>query len=191
MAKSEIDEYLSAVPEPQRSTLETMRTRILEIVPDAEQCLSYGMPGFRVRGKVLAGFAANKNDLSYYPHSGAVLAQFADELAGYPQTKGALHFPNTKPLAKTLLRKLIAAKKAIAFGEEGLVAIWPESRDLDLDYYAERDGIWRELGLSAPARRALVNAGILTIEDLKARNLAEIRHLHGIGPSALKLLGEL
>jgi uncharacterized protein YdhG (YjbR/CyaY superfamily) len=46
---------------------------ITPIVPNAEQCISYGMPAFKVRGKTIAGFAAFKNDLSYLPHSGSVI----------------------------------------------------------------------------------------------------------------------
>ena len=73
MSEQEIDQYLAALDEPKRSTLEALRRSILEVVPDAEQCISYGMPAFRLQGKVVAGFAAFKH-LSYLPHSGSVLA---------------------------------------------------------------------------------------------------------------------
>ena len=61
MAQDEIDAYLAALEEPKRSTLEKLRTVILEVVPDAEQGLAYGAPAFKVRGKTVAGFAAFKN----------------------------------------------------------------------------------------------------------------------------------
>lgn len=60
--------------------------------------------------------------------------------------------------------------------------------DVDLDWYAARDGVWRGLGLAAPARRALVNAGILTTEDLGRFTAAEIAALHGIGPTTMPRL---
>src|SRR5207237_10108484 len=60
MSRNEIDEYLDAVEEPKRSTLTHLRDTIMAIVPEAEQCISYGMPAFRVRGNVVAGFAAFK-----------------------------------------------------------------------------------------------------------------------------------
>lgn len=44
------------------------------------------------------------------------------------------------------------------------------------------------IGLSAPARRALVGAGYLRLEQLTRVSEAEIRRLHGIGPNALKQL---
>ncbi|MEY3310042.1 MAG: hypothetical protein RL107_178, partial [Actinomycetota bacterium] len=67
MSVADIDAYISALPEPKRSTLEEMRRRILSIVPDAEQKISYQMPAFAVAGKVVAGFAAFKNHLAFLP----------------------------------------------------------------------------------------------------------------------------
>ena len=114
MAAEEVDEYLRRVEEPKRSTLETLRRTILELVPDAEQVISYGVPAFRVEGQTIAGFAAFKDHLSYLPFSGSVLAQLADELDGYTMTKSALHFPVNQPLPKTLVSKLIKARLAEA-----------------------------------------------------------------------------
>ncbi len=110
MSSEEVDKYLRTVEEPKRSTLEALRRTILEIVPDAEQVISYRVPAFRVRGKTVAGFAAFKNHLSYLPFSGSVLRRLADELEGYTMTKGALHFPIDRPLPKTLVKKLIALR---------------------------------------------------------------------------------
>jgi uncharacterized protein YdhG (YjbR/CyaY superfamily) len=72
MSAVEIDEYLQRLDEPKRSTLSRLRRDILAVVPGAEQCISYGVPGFKVDGKTIAGFAAFKNHLSYLPHSGSV-----------------------------------------------------------------------------------------------------------------------
>jgi uncharacterized protein YdhG (YjbR/CyaY superfamily) len=103
-----IDEYLAALDEPKRTTLQELRQTILGIIPDAQECISYGMPAFRVEGKVIAGFAAFKGHLSYLPHSGSVLGQLSDDLAGYQSTPGSLHFPIDQPLPKALVKKLIA-----------------------------------------------------------------------------------
>src|SRR5579859_1652897 len=102
MSAEEVDDYLSGVAEPGRSTLQTLRRTILEIVPEADEVISYKVPAFRVRGKTVAGFAAFKNHLSYLPFSGSVLAQLGDELAGYTMTKSALHFPIDRPLPQPL-----------------------------------------------------------------------------------------
>jgi uncharacterized protein YdhG (YjbR/CyaY superfamily) len=65
MSKEEIDSYLAALEEPKQSTLRELRHTILNIIPDAEQCISYQLPAFRIEGTVVAGFAAFKNHLSY------------------------------------------------------------------------------------------------------------------------------
>ena len=112
MSAEEVDAYLREVEEPKRSTLETLRRTILEIVPQAEQVISYGVPAFRVDGKTVAGFAAFKDHLSYLPFSGSVLRQLADELDGYTMTKGSLHFAVDRPLPKLLVKKLLAIRLA-------------------------------------------------------------------------------
>ena len=93
MSAAEIDDYLHSLEEPKRSTLSQLRRDILAVLPGAEQCLSYGLPGFRIGGKTIAGFAAFKNHLSYLPHSGSVFPELTDELAGYQKSAGSLHFP--------------------------------------------------------------------------------------------------
>jgi uncharacterized protein YdhG (YjbR/CyaY superfamily) len=110
MPGEEIDSYVEALDEPKRSTLRALRKSILEVVPDAEQGLSYGMPAFKVHGKTVAGFAAFKGHLSYLPHSGSVLAELGDAVAGYETSKGSLKFAIDKPLPKRLVRQLVKTR---------------------------------------------------------------------------------
>jgi uncharacterized protein YdhG (YjbR/CyaY superfamily) len=110
VSAEEVDEYLRGVEEPKRSVLQMLRRTILEVVPEAEQVISYGVPAFRVGGETVAGFAAFKTHLSYLPFSGSVLGRLADELAGYKMTKSSLHFPVDRPLPKGLVKKLIALR---------------------------------------------------------------------------------
>ena len=115
MSVSEIDEYLDGLSDLKRSTLTRLRRDILAVVPDAEQCISYAVPGFKVNGKTIAGFAAFKNHLSYLPHSGSVFPELAEELAGYEKSSGALRFPVDQPLSPALVEKLIAVRLRQAF----------------------------------------------------------------------------
>jgi uncharacterized protein YdhG (YjbR/CyaY superfamily) len=110
VSAEEIDDYLRGVEEPERRTLEALRGTILEVVPDAEQGISYGMPAFRLHGATIAGFAAFKDHLSYLPHSGRVLGQLAGDLLGYTMTKGSLQFPVDRPLPKAVVKELIAVR---------------------------------------------------------------------------------
>ena len=117
MSAADIDAYLAAVPEPKKSTLEEMRRRILAIVPEAEQKISYQMPAFAVGRKVVAGFAAFKNHLAFLPHSGRVLSQLDRELEGFVRTLSSLHFAIDQPLSEELIAALIEAKMRVLEGD--------------------------------------------------------------------------
>lgn len=96
--------------QPHRDTMLEMRQRILVILPDAEEIVSYGMPAFRVNGVIVCGMKAAKNHVGYYPFSASILPLFAEELQKFSKTKSALHVPIDKPLSRTLLKKLVAAR---------------------------------------------------------------------------------
>jgi uncharacterized protein YdhG (YjbR/CyaY superfamily) len=108
----EIDKYLGGIEGPKRITLQKLRESILKVIPEAEEGISYGMPAFRINGKVVAGFAAFKHHLSYLPHSGSVLSQLRDDLVGYSMTKSSLHFPIDEPLPDDLVKKLVTVRLA-------------------------------------------------------------------------------
>ncbi len=107
-----IDQYLARVTENQRAVLQQLRQTIKQIVPDAEECISYAMPAFRLHGKVVAGFAATAKGCSYFPFSGSTLGTLADDLRGYEQTKSSLHFTPDRPLPTAVVRKLLQARIA-------------------------------------------------------------------------------
>jgi hypothetical protein len=60
--------------------------------------------------------------------------------------------------------------------------------DVDLDYYASVDQAWVEIGLAAPARRALIDDGLFKLSDLRKTSLAAVKELHGMGPNAIRIL---
>ena len=119
VSAEEIDQYLDAVEEPKRTTLARLRQTILDILPEADQGISYGMPAFKVQGKTIAGFAAFKNHLSYLPHSGSVFPQLKDDLTGYSASSGALRFSIDEPLPAPLVEKLITVRLRQAFPPDG------------------------------------------------------------------------
>jgi uncharacterized protein YdhG (YjbR/CyaY superfamily) len=109
---SPVDAYLATVPADRRAVLERLRRAIHAAAPGAEECLSYGIPAFRVDGEVVAGFLATAKGCSYYPFSGRTLGTLAGELVGYGGTKSSLHFSPAKGLPATLVRKLVRARRA-------------------------------------------------------------------------------
>ena len=110
MTSSGIDDYLAGVDEPKRATLQALRGTIRELLPDAEETISYGMPAYKVNGVTVAGFAAFKNHLSYLPHSGSVIDKVPEAVAAYDGTKGSLHFPVDQPLPRDLVRELLKVR---------------------------------------------------------------------------------
>ena len=110
MEAQPFDEYLAAQPEPQRSTLRAVAASLRRILPGAQECISYGMPAFKVDGTAVAGFAGFKAHCSYFPHSGSVIPQHLAELAAFDADAGTLRFPVDKPPSTAVLRKLVVTR---------------------------------------------------------------------------------
>ena len=110
VAPVEVEAYLAGVPEPGQGTLRRLRAMLQEVVPEgAEECMSYGVPAFRM-GQGIAGYAAAKKHGSYYPMSGRVITRMAGELAGYECTSGAIHFGLVEGLPRELVERLVAER---------------------------------------------------------------------------------
>lgn len=168
-----------AAPLEHRKTLLEMRMRIMQVVPEAEEVISYGMPAFKVNGNIVAGIMAAKNHVGYYPFSGSIIHLFPTELARYKRTKSAIHVPVGKPLSKTLISKLIKARISQCPVKQGLV---------NTSRYEKLDSFWRELGIAAPARRGLVDNKILKIGDLRKITKNQFLEIHAIGPRAAAII---
>ena len=109
----DVESYLAACPEPHRSTLEKLRATIRSVVPkEAIEAISYGMPSFKYKGALVA-YAAFKNHWSFFPMSGRLVEEFAEELEGYKTSKGTVQFPVDKPLPAALVKKMVKAKLAL------------------------------------------------------------------------------
>lgn len=107
---TDIDQYLAGVTGARRTALEKLRRTIRQVIPEAQECISYNMPAFRLNGTVVAGFLATAKGCSYFPFSGTTLETLARDVSGYEQTKGSLHFDPVKPLPSALVRKLLKAR---------------------------------------------------------------------------------
>src|SRR5271163_784492 len=108
-APKSVDEYLSGVPEPARSTLIKMRAAIRSVVPPAAtETISYRIPAFKTNA-VLVWFAAFSAHCSLFP-TAAVIEAFKDELKGFSTSKGTIHFPTNKPLPIGLIKNLVKAR---------------------------------------------------------------------------------
>jgi uncharacterized protein YdhG (YjbR/CyaY superfamily) len=107
-----VEEYLEQVPEPQRSTLEKMRTLIRAAAPkEATEGLSYGMPAFFHNGALVC-YAAFKNHCSFFPMSGRLVGEFAADVEKYKTSKGTIQFAVDKPLPAALVKKFVKSRVA-------------------------------------------------------------------------------
>jgi len=107
-----IDEYLAGQDAQSRAALQKVRQAIRAVAPKAEECISYGMPAFRLNGKLVAGFRAAANHCSFHPMSGDTAATLKAELAVYDTSPGTIRFSARAPLPATLVRKLVKARIA-------------------------------------------------------------------------------
>lgn len=104
------DRYLAELPAEKRAALQKLRAQIQAAAPKAEECISYGIPGFRLEGKLLASYAASAKHCAFYP--GSIVQRFKKELKGYDTAKGTIRFSAAKPLPNALVRKIVKARIA-------------------------------------------------------------------------------
>jgi uncharacterized protein YdhG (YjbR/CyaY superfamily) len=107
-----IDQNLAGVKPDQRAALEKLRRTIRAVAPKAEECISYGIPAFRLNGRALVFFGAWENHCALYPGSSTMLKKFRNELRDFETSKGTFRFSPNKPLPVTLVQKLVRARIA-------------------------------------------------------------------------------
>jgi uncharacterized protein YdhG (YjbR/CyaY superfamily) len=106
-----VDEYLARLSRKKRAALEKVRKAIHAAAPGAEECISYQLPAFRLRGRIFMWYGAATNHCALYPGAHPVKA-LKDELKAYDTSKGTIRFPVDKPLPAALVRKLVKARIA-------------------------------------------------------------------------------
>jgi uncharacterized protein YdhG (YjbR/CyaY superfamily) len=107
-----IDEYLARVSPDQRALLQRLRKTIRTVAPKVEECISYGIPAFRLNGRSLVFFGAWASHCSFYPGSSTTLKKFRDDLKNFQITKGTIRFSPDNPVPLALVKKLIKARIA-------------------------------------------------------------------------------
>lgn len=162
---STIDEYISKFPHETAKILQQVRMAVKKAAPAAEETISYGMPAFRYKGRIIIYFAGYKNHIGVYATPSGHAA-FQKELSAYKQGKGSVQFPLNEPMPLDLIKRIVKFRM--------------KQQDKPVtDFLA---------GLSAPARRALQNNGIKTITDLSKLTETDVLQLHGIGKTAIPVL---
>jgi uncharacterized protein YdhG (YjbR/CyaY superfamily) len=101
-----MDEYIAMQSAATQIVLERVRGAIGKSVPDAEECISYQIPAFKLHGRILLYFAGWKEHYSVYPASDAMVKAFDGELDQYRVSKGTLRFSLSKPVPAKLIGRI-------------------------------------------------------------------------------------
>lgn len=106
-----VTEYLAGLDTPARSLLGRLRVRAMELVPSADEGMSYGMAALRYRGRPLIAVQATKAGYSAYPFSAVVVAAVVARHAGLDATKGGIRFTDERPLPADAYDALVLARR--------------------------------------------------------------------------------
>jgi uncharacterized protein YdhG (YjbR/CyaY superfamily) len=105
-----VDAYLTGLSPEIRAALERLRTLVRAEVPEAEDTISYKIPAFRYRGKILVWYAGFQDHASFFPGHLSRLTEFAKDIAPFASGKGTLRFDPKRPLPAPLVRRLVRAR---------------------------------------------------------------------------------
>jgi uncharacterized protein YdhG (YjbR/CyaY superfamily) len=105
-----MDDYLDGLPQAERAALERVRAAVDELVPDAEEGTSYGVPAFLYAGRPLLGFSSTKKHLSIFPFSPAAIDAVRQRLDGFDLAKGTIRFSPDSPVPADVLADLVRAR---------------------------------------------------------------------------------
>ena len=108
----QVRRYLAALPPRSRRWMKEVRRIIRQITPRATETFSYGIPGFRLDGRVFVYYAAFKQHCSLYPMGANIRRAHAAALEGYKVSTGTIQFPLDRPVPIALVKRLVRARAA-------------------------------------------------------------------------------
>lgn len=106
-----INDYISRYSPEVQERLEQVRECIREVVPEAEEVLSYGVPAFKLK-KVVVMYAAHQEHIGFYPMPETIEA-FKEKLKDYRCAEGTVRFPHTKELPLDLIKDMVAFRLSV------------------------------------------------------------------------------
>lgn len=104
-----VDEYLKQLSSEQAAQYGRIKRLVSLVTPDADEVMSYGVPTFKYRGKILLHFGAFKNHMSIFPGAEAT-QKFAARLEDFKVSKGTIQFTLDKPLPDDLVTDIVTMR---------------------------------------------------------------------------------
>src|SRR6266508_1160980 len=109
-----VEAYLKSLPAEQRAALQELRETVAAAAPEAEEGITYSMPGFLLDGRGFVSYAAFKDHYSFFPRSGRAVDAHRDELGERVTGKGTIRFEYGRPLPRALVKKVVRTRLAEA-----------------------------------------------------------------------------
>ena len=104
----DVDAYIAKAPKEVQSKLKELRTVIRKTAPTAVERISYGMPYYGYKGR-LVYFGLAKGHIGLYIPT-PVIEEHKSELKDYETTQATVRFPLDKKLPIALIKKLVKAR---------------------------------------------------------------------------------
>jgi uncharacterized protein YdhG (YjbR/CyaY superfamily) len=108
-AAATVDAYLDGLPEDQRAALQLLREQCLAAAPGADEVIAYAIPGLRLRGRYLLGYAAAQRHLSFFAGKAPIQAHL-DDLVGFDLDKGTIRFQPDRPIPAEVVQRLVRSR---------------------------------------------------------------------------------
>ncbi len=112
MSSQEVDDYMAGLPDAKQARMRELRAWIKAAAPEAEEVITYKMPGFKLNGKFLVSYDAYKNHYSLFPASDGVEKALGTEIEPFVTGKGTISFTDDKPLTQAMVETIIKVRLA-------------------------------------------------------------------------------
>ena len=109
-----VEEYLAALTPEQRAWIDELRATIREVLPDADEVISYQIVAYKVGGKAVVWYAAFGDHYSLYPATDTLRAALGDRIKPHLSGKGTLRFAPDQAVPRDLVREIVRVRLAEA-----------------------------------------------------------------------------
>jgi uncharacterized protein YdhG (YjbR/CyaY superfamily) len=107
-----IDDFLNTLEADKRTALQRIRKTIKAVAPEAQECISYGLPAFRLNNRALVAFGATKYHCAFFPMDSTTISAYKEELKEFDTSKGTIRFQTNNPIPVVLIQKIVKGRVA-------------------------------------------------------------------------------